>query len=289
VRRSRSSSGGRIVPLFLAGFMSCALLVTGADHARAGAWTRPTRGFYTRVALNHYGSDQRFDEESNRASYPAGASFSDWNGSVYLEYGLTSRLTAIGSFAYKSLRTESDAAILKGWGLGDVDVAARFKILDRPSGVLSLQTLAKIAGPYETDDPLPLGNGQTDFEARILYGRSLWQLFPGYCNFEFGYRWRADDPSDELRYLVEAGSDLGRGFYTRAKLDGIASRENGADLDTTGNPTAQNNYDLGKLDITLGRRMGNRFSIELGVTPDLYGKTTAAGTNVCVGVAYQSR
>ena len=120
-----------------------------------------------------------------------------------------------------------------------------------------------------------------------MYGRSLWPHIPGYCNFEIGYRWRFDNPSDELRYLAEFGMDFTKALYGRVKLDGIYSMNNGSKFDSSGNPTITNNFNLGKLDMTVGYKISKRWGLEAEYTPGIYGKNTAAGATYSFALVYQ--
>jgi protein XagA len=148
--------------------------------------------------------------------------------------------------------------------------------------------LVKIPGSYDKNDALPLGNGQFDTELRLLYGRSLYQWLPGYANLELGYRWRAEAPSDEIRYLVEFGVDLTKKIYARAKLDGTLSVDNGKRLDVGGNPTATNNFDLGKLELAAGYQITPALGLEASYRPDVYGQNTAAGANYSLALYYKT-
>jgi protein XagA len=255
----------------------------------AGAWTQPHGRLYARLSANRYFADQDYGTSGRTTPFSAHGEFTDLNVAQYIEYGVTNRITAVASLAYKSLRDRNGDGVSKAWGIGDIDLALRGKIAEGRAGVVAVQFLAKVPKAYDADAILPLGNGQYDYEARLLYGRSLWQLFPGYCNFEIAHRWRDRAPSDEIRYLAEVGSDFGRGFYGRSKLDGIRSRNNGLGLDTSGNPTARNNYDLTKLDLVVGRKLGARWSVEAGFAPSVYGRTTAAGSTISAAVSYVNR
>ncbi|GFO68405.1 hypothetical protein GMLC_19840 [Geomonas limicola] len=259
-----------------------------AATALAGAWTAPKNGYYEKISYNYYYAHQEFNRFGGRNEMANDGRFSDNNITNYLEYGITDRLTAINSLTYKWLRNEDNSTLSKGNGLGDVDLGARYKILDSDKGIFSSQLLVKIPGAYSKNDPLPLGNDQADVELRFLYGLSLYPVLPGYANVEFGYRWRDQDPSDELRYLVEVGADLGAKFYTRAKLDGITSLNNGKRLDANGNPTATNNFDLGKLDLAVGYKVASNWGIELAYVPALYGQNTAAGATYTAALYFKA-
>lgn len=269
--------------------LAALLSATFATSCFAGAWTAKKGAFYEKLAFNFYYADHSFDPSGERRSTPNNGEFTDYNISNYFEYGLLDNLTLINSITYKRLRNEDDSAIAKGHGLGDLDLGLRYKLVDsEKAGILSTQLLVKIPGAYDKNDPLPLGNDQFDTELRLLYGRSLYQWFPGYANLELGYRFRAEDPSDEIRYLVEVGVDITRSIYARAKLDGTFSMDNGRKMDTSGNPTATNNYDLGKLELTAGYQVTPSFGLEASFRPDVYGQNTAAGANYSLALYYKT-
>ncbi|ABQ25757.1 hypothetical protein [Geotalea uraniireducens] len=266
------------------------LFVTASATASlAGAWTAKQHAFYEKLAFNYYYSHETFDSSGNRNGTPNNGKFTDYDICNYFEYGLFDNLTVINSLAYKWLENDNNLARTKGYGLGDVDLGLRYKLLDSEKiGIVATQLLVKIPGTYDKKDPLPLGNGQFDTEIRLLYGRSLYPLIPGYGNVEFGYRWRAEGPSDEIRYLVEFGVDVTRDFYTRAKLDGTLSVDNGKKLDGSGNPTATNNFDLGKLDLTVGYKVTPAWGVEISYRPDIYGQNIAAGANYSLALYFKT-
>ncbi|QXE90945.1 hypothetical protein KP001_21660 [Geomonas subterranea] len=255
----------------------------------AGAWTAKKGGFYEKASFNFYYADKSFNPDGNRRDLANRGEFTDYNLTNYFEYGVTDELTAINSLSYKWLENDNDLSRATAHGIGDIDLGARYRLYQSDAvGVISTQLLVKIPGGYGKNDPLPLGNDQYDTEARLLWGRSLYPKLPGYANVELGYRLRAGAPSDEIRYLVEVGFDLGKNLFTRAKLDGIYSMDNGTRVDGSGNPTTTNNFDLGKLDLTLGYQVTPSMGVELGYRPDLYGQNTAAGANYSVGLYFKT-
>lgn len=262
------------------------LLAAVAEVSFAGAWTAKEEKLYERIAINYYAADQRFDRDGDRIAFADKGKFSDYNLSNYLEYGLTDEVTLINAIAFKRIQNDSAAERLTTWGVGDIDLGIRYKLLENRLGIFSTQGLVKIPEAYDADERLPLGNGQYDLEAKILYGRSLWPVIPGYTNVELGYRWRDQAPSDEIRYLVEFGVDLGKQFYSRVKLDGIYSLDNGETIDDSGNPTSTNNFDLGKLDLTVGYKLTPAWGVEVAYAPSLYGQNTAAGATCTVALFY---
>jgi hypothetical protein len=271
-------------PFILSVVIITSFLLSGICFA--GAWAMQKGKLYDRLAVNYYLAEKEFDKENSKKDFAANGEFRDLNLNNYIEYGLSDRVTLINSLYFKHIQRKDDLQEKKTYGIGDIDAGVKVKLFEGSPGVFSAQMLAKIPAAYDKNDPLPLGNGQYDLEARILYGRSLWPL-PGYCNFEIGYRWRFEDPSDELRYLAEAGVDFSKSFYGRVKLDGTYSMDNGSRFDSGGNPATTNNFDLGKLDVTLGYRISRAWGLELGYNPAVFGQNTAAGATYTMALTYQ--
>lgn len=256
---------------------ACFVLMTAAT-AFAGAWTHEQGNSYHRFAVNYYNTDREFDKSGDSRSMPWNGEFRDFNFNYYMEYGVLDRLTFLTSLYYKDLKRSDDYVTTDADGTGDADFGLRCNLFNGNAGVVSLQGLLKTGEFYDKDEALPLGNGQNDYELRLLYGRSLWPFIPGYMNLEAGYRWREDAPADEFRYLLEVGSDLGKDFYCRAKLDAIIGMENGDDVtDAYGNPANTLEYELTKLDLTVGWRMTKTMGLELGCAPAVWGENTAKG------------
>ena len=263
-------------------------MTAGATSCLAGAWTQPENGIYDKLGVNIYYASKNFDRNGNRAEMPGNGTFRDFNLTNYIEYGLTRELTLINSIPFKVINNSSTTEANTTTGVGDIDLAARYKLTEGGWGLLSTQALIKIPWAYDSNARLPLGNGQGDYEGKLLYGCSLWRYLPGYVNLELGYRYRAGGPADEFKYLVEFGSDITKSLYTRLKLDGTMSMDNGARFDYSGNPTTTNNYDLGKLEVTVGYKITPSWGVELTYGPALYGQNTAAGATYSFALFYQT-
>lgn len=274
--------------ILLQSIMAVCLVLMTAGSACAGAWTQEKGKSYHRAAVNYYNTDKEYDVDGDSRSMADNGEFTDFNLNYYMEYGILDKLTVMASVYYKMIEREDDDYKQDTYGMGDADLGTRYLMHSSKIGIFSIQGLVKIPELYDEDDALPLGNGQYDYETRLLFGRSLWPLFPGYMNLEAGYRLRDKAPSDEFRYLAEIGSELGKNFYTRAKLDALVSMGNADDLtDDQGNPTSTLEYDLAKLDLTLGYHITEAIGLELGYTPALWGENTAKGATWTVAVSFQ--
>jgi len=299
------------------GFIICAV----TSSAWAGAWCMKKGSLYSKLSYNRYFTVYTFDDHGDKERNTNGSTFRDTNVSWYNEYGLLDSLTLSASIPYKWLTSHYRYSENKKFkhatytyqGLGDVDLGLKYCFLEDPV-VLSLQFLTKAAWFYDSDEDVPPGNNQNDYELRLLIGKSLWP-FPGYCGLELGYRWRTSSPSDEYRYLLEFGMNLTKRFSFRLKLDGVASVKN-ADLpprpkpvvntyidEETGrliktvytpsggasvlsNPSLGLEYDLGKVEFTLGYHQNKNWSLEFTYTNYPYGENIASGDQYSFAIVY---
>ncbi|MBL4854726.1 MAG: hypothetical protein JKY25_10875 [Robiginitomaculum sp.] len=165
-------------------------------------------------------------------------------------------------------------------GIADVDLGLRYNLTNEPA-VISIQGLFKAPFLYSSDADLPLGNGQIDLEGKLLIGKSFGSA--GYAGLEVGYRYRAEAPVDEFRYLVEYGVDISEQTYFRTKLDGtlgLGDADADALLIGAANPSLPLAFDLGKLEYTLGHKLTKTIAAEITGTTNVYGDNTLKGTNI---------
>ena len=255
-----------------------ALLTAIPTAASAGAWTAKQGDTYLKGAVNFFETSSRFGPEDGFEN------FRNTNFNVYFEHGLRDDLTFFATGAFSDLENTSDGQTTSGSGIGDVDVGLRYRLIDGPV-IVSVQGLFKAPYLYSDDSELPLGNGQEDFEGKLLFGKSFGAL--GYGGLEVGYRVRTDDPVDEFRFLVEYGFDVNERTYLRTKLDGIhaasssdaATGAQGALVNAV-NPQLPLEFDLGRLEYTAGYKFTDTVAGEITGTTAVYGDNTLKGTNI---------
>ena len=265
--------------------------------AFAGAWTAEKGTNYLKGAVNYFETSSRFGDEGTFEN------FRNTNLNIYWEHGVRDDLTFFATGSLTDLENRTDGVETSETGVGDIDLGLKYRLIDGPV-VVSVQGLFK--APYLYDDSeLPLGNGQEDFEGKILFGKSFGDL--GYGGLELGYRVRTDDPVDEFRFLVEYGFDVNDKVYLRTKLDGIHAASSTDILDPVTpvndgntftnniplianaalNPQLPLEFDLGRLEYTAGYKLTDKLGAEITGTTAIYGDNTLRGTNIQIALVSQ--
>lgn len=256
----------------------------GEAHAHgwaAGPWVPKVGSGYHKVSANAFRSRDFFGIR------PGFEEFTDANLTYYGEVGIVPRLALYGSVPLQRLRQREGGGRTEFSGIGDVNIGIRHGWLTAPF-VFSGSFLVKLPYLYDENAALPPGNGQEDFEGRLLIGKSLGSW--AYFGLEGGYRARSQEPSDEIRYLAEFGLPAGAHLYLRTKLDATESVRNGDPIPGgVGNPTLNPEFDLGRLELTAGWNFGRpnprgRVGAEFTWTRDLYGENTLRGNTFQLGV-----
>lgn len=246
----------------------------------AGAWAQPKGHYY--VKMNYINSTANSIFGIN---FPANFD----NSSIYFygEYGLFDKFTVIASMpTFKRSISENNLirGETNGYFAGDLEVQAKYQFIDRPIVTTALVG-AKIPVSYKIYDIPPLGNGETDWDAKLQLGVSFYPI-PLYASGDIGYRLRGGEFIDELNYTFELGFTIKQKFLPRFMTTGIKSVEDaeGGLSTLVGFPLAQDQFRFGGGVIFIWNQ-----NIELDIT---YLKTTS-GRNIpnfdetFVGIAFK--
>lgn len=246
----------------------CALLLT-AGAATAGAWpTEPGRGQVI-VTTTADVARRSFDDDGRPADRVA---YDKREAAVFVEYGLTRRLTLVGRAAYQDVTIETGAGRDAATGWGAAELGLRAVLVRRRADVLSVQGAVIVPGAVENVADLYLGEGGRDAEARVLYGRALGAS--GYVEAQGGWRWRSGPPPDEARLDLTLG-------WRRGRWEGAAQA---FALHATGASGARRNYDSLKLQFSASRKLNSRMRVQAGVFRTVAGRTIVRETGVFSGV-----
>ncbi len=263
-------------------FLVSALLVAFSTSVMSGAWVPGIGSGYSKLAFFQYNADDFFGDDT------AVVDFSGRNISYYGEYGFAESFAVYGSLLYQDLEQINSAGDeAQSTGFGDTELGVRYQWQAEPF-VLSTSFLAKLPYLYDKYDSLPRGSGETDYEMRILLGRSLNKL--GYVGLEAGYRLRNGSSSDEYRYLFEYGFSVNPHLYLRTKMDMTSSVDKSNATDINGNLSISSGFDLIKIELTAGWVFGNtkssnsQWGVEVTYRQDLAGDNALKGDSIELGL-----
>ena len=256
------------------------LLGLFAPMLMAGAWAPGLHRGYMKLGISDYEATDFFGDSNTVKSFEGN------NYSLYLEHGITESSALYGRFLFQDISQETTAGVTtSNDGVGDFELGLKTQWTEGP-WIFSTVIMAKLPWLYDEDDPLPLGNGQEDYEARVLWGKSLYPY--GYLGIEAGYRYRSSDPADEFRYLIEYGASFNKNLYFITKLDGISSVGSSQNIANT-NLSATPEFDLGKFELTLGWQFegegdDRHWGVEFTFNGDMFGDSTLDGGGFQIGL-----
>ncbi len=205
------------------------LIALQIQAAHAGAWTQKKGGLFIKLGMLRFESTSQYLLSGDREKLSNLGRVVDVSVYSYLEYGLSDNMTVLASLPVK--RITFDCAVedcrKSSSGVADLQFGLRYRLAAQP-WVVSIESTLKLATGYETSlgDELesapPLGDGQTDYDLRILAGKSLFN-HSGYLNLEAGYRARSKAPVDEIPFSVELGVNLTKEYLLIGKIHGVRS------------------------------------------------------------------
>jgi hypothetical protein len=292
----------------LTGVLAAIAIVAG--RAGAQAWVQPRDGYYFKVFASYLRTEEEFDFRGRRQDIFAqdttrtDTSFRDVSFTAYLEYGVTERLTIVGSVPFKIL-TAMERESLAGLpardntrtngGLGDLSLAVRTPIVQGPSA-LAVQGGVKIPLGYEKkpdNGGPPLGTGEVDFEIQVAGGRSLYPV-PAYVSGGAGYRRRSGSAHDEIIYNVEAGYTAGQ-VSMKLRFDGLQSTVAPPDIGAAQASTALGgvnivivgDQDIFKVSPGVVITLNDSAALSADLFHTLAGKDTVTGTTFSLGLVFR--
>jgi hypothetical protein len=249
-------------------------------NSNAGAWVGEKGSAYAKLGFSTYSADDY------HGSNPTFIDFDSNAVSLYAEYGLGNNFAVYGSLLNQSYdQRDTVLGEASASGFGDTEIGIRYQWQADPF-VLSTSFLVKTPILYGSEDGL--GNNQTDYEAKVLIGKSLNEY--GYLGVELGYRLRTGAPSDEYRYLLEYGFSANKNLYFRTKLDAILSAENSDSIEfNSENLSNPFEFDSGKLEFTSGWAFDENsvlkgYGVEFTYTREIYGDNILKGDRFELGL-----
>jgi hypothetical protein len=178
------------------------LIAATAGPVIAGAWTQGKGKGQVIAAGTVTRSTHEFDDEGDAVPIPR---YDKAEANILFEYGLTDWLTVMAQpqLMWTGIAQPTDA---EASGLGYTDLGARARLWSDKDSVFSAQAFARAPGQHDEDNAAAVGKTDPEFDIRALYGRSFTLDGKGaFIDAQLGYRFRFDDPPNEVRLDLTFG------------------------------------------------------------------------------------
>jgi hypothetical protein len=274
--------------LLLAGVAAGLASAAGTSPAHAGAWTYAAGTGQVIFNNTYYRATHEFTKSGDRRSFSDDGEFTKFEFNPWIEYGLRDDLTMVLNLFVRRVAFSNDFTDDTNFGIADPEIGLRYR-LSPPDAktVWAVQGLVKLP-LSEPDATPPLGNEQTDVEARLLVGRSF-SIGPrwGYWDVEVGYRFRDEEPADEIKLEATLGVSPIERWLLIGQFFGTVGLRNGTSIRIENNPTIDPNYDLYKVQLSIVYELTRSVRLQLGYLRDLAGRNTGAGEAALLAVWFR--
>ncbi|MGB6036901.1 MAG: hypothetical protein WBG42_11585 [Cryomorphaceae bacterium] len=271
-----------LLPLFLFFFSS---LFAG------GGWTYVKGKGFVKLSQNAIYSDQLFNPDGEIIDI---TTIGYYATSVYAEYGLTDRLTAIAYvpfFARNTLnktRFRFSGIEIPGDELnsvGDVDLSLQYGFYKSDTWVASVRVLLGLpTGEVSGGETGILQTGDGEFNQMIRFDLSRPISEKAWISFYAGLNNRTKDFSDEYRLGAEIGSKFGEHFLAIAKVEVVQSFFNGDADPSQGGTIFSNNTEFISPSLELAYELENELGFTVSAAGAFAGKNILAAPNYGVGI-----
>lgn len=263
--------------------MAAWLTLAHVTAAHAGAWTQNAGGWFVKLGIEQWETEERFDLDAARVDYlspgPGFARRGDYRNQAlrfYVEHGVTSHWTVTVATAVERARARGDGRILQNTGLSDLTVQLKRRLTTTPV-VISAIAEVKLPTGYDTSHAPALGSGRIDGGGRLAVGRGFGAA---YLTGEAGFRVR-DGRSNEYPFALETGVTLMGTVMLRAELSGVGTRNLPAIGAVFDPARAESRHMSGGLGLVL---LGDPLDFVLGADQVLWGRNALAGTRFSFSV-----
>ncbi len=263
--------------LFL-GCVSAGLIVPlSTQPVRAGAWPQPEGDTQIIVSVTHTLAHRTFDETGNAVSR---GRFKKIETQVYLEHGLTDRVTLIGEAARSTDKSEAFGREFTDTEFRRLELGARAYLFTWDETLYSVDAIAVLNAASSGDDPADSQSGDIDVEVAVNTGVPI--TFMGLSGFSaqrYAYRHRPG-----VRPAV-ATADVTLGLNWRPDWITMLKSENEYSIGRS--PSPRGHYWFSKAELAVVHRLEPGFAIEAGTFRTFVGRNVLKETGIKLAFWYE--
>lgn len=271
-------------------FLVLAFFVSGVVWA---GWPQPKRGGYFKLGQNGIISDAFYSPSGDITTIRTNSIFTT---SLYGEYGITDRFTAIGYIPLFVRSTLAEVRFRQSGrvepseqlnAIGDADVGFKYGLLVNKPVVISASILLGLPLGETSGGAsgiLQTGDGEFNQQLRVDVSHSFYPR-PFYASAYVGVNNRTRGFSDEVRWGAEFGYTSPK-IIALAKLNVVESLFNGSDA-VASNGVFSNNTEYVSPTLEVAYLFNESFGLSVSAGYAFSGRNILASPNYGVGVFYK--
>lgn len=258
-----------------------------------GGWSQPKGKGFLKISQSAIIAGSYFSPSGDILDITTTSLYSS---SVFIEYGLTDRLTGIVYMPFfvrstlNRLETPDGDLVQDGDELnsiGDADVTIKYGLIQNSTYVLSAGlTLGLPLGEASGGETELLQSGDGEFNQMVTFELSRGFSSGWYATVLAGFNNRTNNFSDEIRYGGEIGYAKGK-FIPILKIYGVASLKNGDDLGVPNNGVFSNNIEYLSFTPEVLYDMNGKFGLTAAIGMAAFGKRLLAAPNFMAGIYWK--
>jgi hypothetical protein len=263
------------------------------NNANAGGFpVRPGRLIIS-PSVSYFFATKEWDADGNKENFPDNGKYTSETLSLYAEYGISRRFSAVATLPYTFNQFNSTGFNAKYSGLTDLETGVKY-YLANINYIYYISVQGTAITPLYTNPPLgtgsELGYDEEGAELKVSFAGSG-TLFNKNVYFDADEAVRqyfGDQGPIQDRYQITGGITLDKAFKNQLSLTfgGIWSESNYKNLNVL-SPEESKNFAFKQLTLSYGHSFSRRFSSFISAGKFLTGRNTGDGTDFSVAVAYR--
>lgn len=255
---------------------SCLPIIFAVDSVLAGAWPQTQGETEVIVSVSHALAHRTFDQTGNAVSR---GRFKKVETQIYIEHGLTERLTLVGEAARSTDKSEAFGREFTDTQFRRLELGARAYLFTWEETLYSVDAMAILNASSGGDDPAASQSGDLDYEFAVDTGAPI--MFMGLFGFSaqrFAYRYRPGiRPS-----VASADATLGLNWGP----DWITMLKSSNEYSIGRTPSPRGHYWSSKAEFSVVHRLQPGFAIEAGAFRTFVGRNVLKETGLKLALWY---
>lgn len=276
--------------------LALSVILLTAHIAFGGAWPRTQGTGFVQLGLSTIGYNKVYGDDAKK--HAVGGDVRDNVLQVFAEIGVARNFAVSLAVPFKFITADPNAPATASFsksGIGDIDLAGRYTLVNRNGFAFSSQLLLGLpTGDSKDPHGILLGDGEFNVLAKFLAGKSFYPV-PLYVSGGIGYDFRTKGFSDDVLYDLEIGYGLFQSrLYVILLISGRESISNRPTLLPKGSiEEAANriglytqNQEFTAIAPKLFFKANSHWGISLSYFTAAHGRNVAGGAVLAGGVLY---